>query len=519
MSLNFLKFARTKIISLTLALLGGLAVTLLVSASGPAFAVFPIGYNGAQNTDYPLLDGRNVTAGGSYSTSQDDHDNGITANAGDTVEFIIYYHNGAADAPENTAHNVRVRAILPNVASNSLTVSAAISADNASTVTSSARGGDITVHLNGAPQTLTYISGSTVWYPERSSVGQALPDGIVSDRGVNIGDIRGCWNFAGYVKFRARVGQSAAATLTINKTVATSASGSFVDSVSVNASDLVYFRIITEAQNADASNVIIRDILPSGLIYQNNTTKVNGVAVSDSTGLFGSGYNYGLLPRGGRVEITFAAQTASAEFFNTSQTTTLTNTANARGDNVSTVQDTANVLVYGTVANASFTLSKSAYNQTQGVTAQAVMANPGDVINYTLSYRNTGSITMTNVVIEDDLTDVLKLADVINLGQGQMIGNTIRFPPVSVPPGVAVDKTFQVRVRDVINSTADLTMTNIYGNRVDIQIRPPIVKGVYYAPKTGPKEDMVFILAFLATAAFYIYHKYPRRQANHGINS
>lgn len=510
MDLNFLKFFRTKTAGLSLAVLAGLVVVLSASATGPALDTFPIGYAGAQNTDYPLLDGRNVTTGGGYSTSQADHDNGITASQGDTVEFIVYYHNGAADAPENTANNVRVRATLPSGSSNALTVGASISADNAATVSSSSRGGDMTVNVSGTPQTLTYISGSTVWYPERASVGQALPDGITSGSGVLIGNIRGCWNFSGYVKFRARVGQSASANLTITKTVATSSGGTFADSVTVDPSANVYFRMVTQAVNAGATGVVIRDILPSGLIYQSNSTRVNGNTVSDSTGLFGSGYSYGSLAQGASVEITFTAAAASASFFNTSQSTTLTNTANARGDNVSTVQDTANVVVSGSVAGTSFSLSKSAYNQTQGIAAQSVMANPGDIINYTLTYRNTGAVSISNVVIEDDLFDVLKLADVVNLGEGQMSGNTIRFPAVSVPAGVSVDKTFQVRVRDVASGTTDLTLTNIYGNQVDIQVRPPTVKGTFYAPKTGPKENVVFILALLTTAAFYVYRKYPQ---------
>lgn len=514
MTSKFLKFSGKKTSALSFAVLAGLAVVLSASAAGPVFDTFPIAYSGAQNTDYPLIDGRDVTANGQYSTSQADHDDGITANAGDTLEFIIYYHNGAADAPENTAQNVRARATLSGGTGNSFSVGSSISADNASAVNSSSRGGDMAVKVSGASQTLEYIPGSTVWYPERSATGQSLPDGLFSGSGVSLGNIRGCWNFSGYVKFRLRVGSSAATTptLQITKTVATSANGTFADSVSVEPSSTVYFRVVTRAINANAAGVVIRDLLPSGLIYASNTTKVNGTVVSDSAGFFGSGYSYGALQKDQSVEINFAAQVASASFFSSGQTT-LTNTANARGDNVATVQDTASVAVSGSVAGSSFALSKSAYNQTQGLAAQSVLANAGDVINYILTYRNTGAVTISNAVIEDDLSDILKLADVINTGEGQMSGNTIRFPAVSVPAGVSVDKTFQVRVRDVASGTADLTMTNIYGNQVDIQVRPPTVKGAYIAPKTGPKENVVFFLALLVTAAFYIYRKYPQWKA------
>ena len=141
------------------------------------------------------------------------------------------------------------------------------------------------------------------------------------------------------------------------------------------------------------------------------------------------------------------------------------------------------------------------------------MADAGDIINYTLTYENTGEVTARNVVIEDDISDVLQLADLINDGGGTLIGGTIRFPAITVSPGVSVSKTFQVRVRPVEFGASDLTMTNIYGNQVDVQVRPPLVKGTYIAPKTGPAENVVLILSLLTTAAFYLRRKYPKLKA------
>ncbi|MEK7212186.1 MAG: hypothetical protein AAB686_00730, partial [Patescibacteria group bacterium] len=385
-------------------------------ASGPAFDVFPIAYNGAQNTDYPLLDARNSTQNGSFSTSQSDHDNGVAGSVGDIIEFIVYYHNGAANAAENTARNVRVLANLPSGTSQTQTVSASISADNVTTVNSSSRGGNVTVNISGSAQPLEYVAGSTKWFPSRSTQGQALPDGIVSG-GVTLGDIQGCWEFSGFVKFQVKAGTAQSqATLSIQKSVKNlTNSGNFSTSITANPLDSARFQITVQALSGNVANLIIRDILPSTLTYTSNTAKVNGVSISDSSGLLGSGYNFGTLNQNNTVTVEFDAVLASASYFG-SNTQTVTNTANARGDNVPTVQATANINVSGQVLNSSFQQSKSAYNQTQGVAAQSVQANPGDIINYTLTYQNTGGVNLTNIVITDDLSGILPYADVINAG-------------------------------------------------------------------------------------------------------
>ena len=79
------------------------AVVTTVAAVGPTFNIFPVAYDGSLNTDYPLIDARNVTKNEGWSTSQSDHNAGVNMDPGDTVEFLVYYHNGAPDDPANTA--------------------------------------------------------------------------------------------------------------------------------------------------------------------------------------------------------------------------------------------------------------------------------------------------------------------------------------------------------------------------------------------------------------------------------
>lgn len=161
--------------------------------------------------------------------------------------------------------------------------------------------------------------------------------------------------------------------------------------------------------------------------------------------------------------------------------------------------------------------SKSAYNQTQGQDAQAVYAKSGDTITYSLTYWNQSTASQ-NIAIEDDITDVLYLADLTNNGGAFLNGNILRFPSVAVPANTRLDRSFQVRVKSIAAGTIDNVMSNYYGNGVDIHVgttggsipnkTSPIVKGATYnAPGTGPKENLAVWFALLLTAGVFGYNK------------
>lgn len=503
---------------LTTAALGiaGLVAFAPNASAVVAFNTFPISYSPQTNHDFPMIDARNITAGDSFSASQAEHDAGVAANAGDEIEFEIYYHNSGV--AEEQATNVTIRALLPSGSANTQTVGASISADQSGTVNSSDpfRGGNITVNINGTPQTLQFESGSVQWFPNHSTVSQFLSgaDNLVSASGVNIGTVKGCFDFSGFLTFRARVGSQTVVTqnqdLNISKSVLDVTRGEtvFQNSTTANSGDRVRFQIIFSLSgNASQSNVIVRDIMPANLSFVQGTEQISGVFVGSEFDLFGSGRNLGTLSAGTSETVIYDATVAQAGAFSNSSTF-LTNTANVRSDQVATRQDDATVVVQ-VVAGVQFSLRKTAFNVTQGADATTVAANPGDVISYTLYYKNTGQTTIQNAVIQDDIHDVEELAQVSDQGGAVSVNSSIVYAPIDVPPGVEISRTFQVRVKDasLFPASSDLVMDNVYGNEIRVLVRKPQVQGVVTPPRTGASEWLVLGLAFLATAGYWVYRK------------
>ncbi len=128
--------------------------------------------------------------------------------------------------------------------------------------------------------------------------------------------------------------------LSVNKTGRNLSSGNLNWSsvVSASPSDVLNFAITIQALgNQSATNVIVRDVLPANLTYQNN------LVISGTSGYNYSNYNYGgsdlasgitlaQIPAGQTVTITYQAQVAPAASFSYG-TTTLNNSVSVQNQN------------------------------------------------------------------------------------------------------------------------------------------------------------------------------------------
>lgn len=164
---------------------------------------------------------------------------------------------------------------------------------------------------------------------------------------------------------------------------------------------------------------------------------------------------------------------------------------------------------------------KSASNTTQGLAdANGTTAQPNDVIVYTLFAENKGKEAVKNFVMQENMSDVLDYATVVNL-HGGTIGksNLVKWPSTTIKPGSTLTHKITVRVKNPLptNTPApgdpshfDHIMTNVYGNSVNIKLPSPTpvvitpaVTASENLPNTGPGSGLVIAGAVVILAGYF----------------
>ena len=136
--------------------------------------------------------------------------------------------------------------------------------------------------------------------------------------------------------------QTVYGSLSINKLARDLASGQgFQDGIYVQPSREVEFSIsVTNTGSSQINNLYVSDVLPSGLIYVYNSVTVDGTVMSDN--IVSSGVYVGSILPGQMKTLKFRVRLQDNVYY-TQSLTQMTNTAYARGDNASQVQDTASI--------------------------------------------------------------------------------------------------------------------------------------------------------------------------------
>lgn len=403
----------------------------------PLLNIWPISESGAPCTDFSLLAAKNLTTGGAYVTGN----RTVSATTGQIVQVSLYVHNGVLDYPEDTAHNVRVKATVPG---SSGTMTAEAWADNAERIFSSQKGGNVNISL-GSNQHLEYISGSTKLYDTAGAFQNNLPDGVVSS-GVSIGDMRGCFPFRHFVTFQLKVVSTTTPTptptpkptLTIAKTVSNVTNNTgFHKNVDVKTGDIVSFKlVVSNTGKGDATHVVAKDVLPTGLTNLDNVNLSN-IAL-------------GTIEAGTSKTFTFRAKVTNIDCGKV-----LTNTATAQSNETGPVSDTATVSAADCPPpTTTITLSKT-INAGAGF-AKSVSVNAGSTMNVRLIVTNTGKITANNVVVTDNLPANLPFAGNLKVDGVSTTGSLSGLKIGNIAPGKSVTITF-----DVTTNNCDLTVTNI----------------------------------------------------------
>ena len=460
----------------------------------------------------------------------------------DGKEYVVrmYVHNNAASNLNLTAKDTRAYVVLPTDTATSITVSGKVYASNANPTTV----WDQTTFTskNGEKFNLAYVPGTAKYYntkdgKERSFNLDTTNNDLFTSKGVLLGydkmdgNFPGCNQYSGYLTFHVKAQFAAKPNLEISKEVKILGTDTWSEEVKAKSGDTVRYRIhFVNSGNTTMQNVVIRDILPTGLTYVKGTTQIfntkhpNGVTLSDNI-VTDNGINIGDYASKGGAWIYFNA-TVDKAVSEKCNNTLLRNVVQANGGS-GTKEDTADVLVDGKVCTSGFELDKKVQLKGGSSWSETVKATAGSEIRYRIAFKNTGNTTLENVVIRDTLpagitykagTTMLgekKLADGVVSKDGINIGSVAAGKTVYVYFYATVDKNLdECKAHTLTNTvkgsynkddktaktdTADVTVEGKVCTEPEEPTTPPEL------PKTGAVSILgsTIGLASMATAAGY----------------
>ena len=232
-------------------------------------------------------------------------------------------------------------------------------------------------------------------------------------------------------------------------------------SVEANPGDTLRYTLRYRAGSSNVQNYVFKDDIADILEY------------ADLTDKGGASVNSGIL--------TWAAKTIPAyETEEVSFTVTVKDPFPKTGDFLMTN-------VFGetvTVHLPKITESKTVQVNSGPKTTKA-NARPGDILTYTLTAKNAGDTTVTGYVIEEDISDILEISNIIDLGGGSVdkTAQTISWPPVTIPAGESIEQVFQVEILPP-SDDSDLLLTNIFGNTTEVDV-PEVILSKEVENKTS----------------------------------
>jgi uncharacterized repeat protein (TIGR01451 family) len=106
-------------------------------------------------------------------------------------------------------------------------------------------------------------------------------------------------------------------------------------------------------------------------------------------------------------------------------------------------------------------------------------AKPGDVLRYSLSVKNTGTLLIPGYIISDDISDILEYSTITSFDpdnngkDGSLAGGTISWLPQDIAVGSTITEKFEVTVKASSLwpvTGGNLIMTNTFGEKVDVYL-------------------------------------------------
>lgn len=473
-----------------------IAPALSVSAAGAVF--------NNNSDDLPMLRGANKSKGETaWSTPQ-------SGKAGDTFAGIIFYHNSIKDTP---AENTVVRVNLPaQTTGNKLVIGASISADNFTPVSSTM---DVNLDQNA---TVSIIPGTVQWFPNfrNFSTSTGFLNGqtgneLFGSTGLNLGQIKVCWDYRGFVIFQFKTEKIPAANIVKSKIAKNLATGAEGVDISANPGNEVLYTLTTKNTGDAATNVTVSDDISDILELANFAEASVGGTLSN-----------GILSY---PAVRIAAGETNVRTFKVivknPQPTTATSGKHFDGI-LENIYGNIVLVRIGKIipGQPSLRIEKSVRNVTiseAGFTKEN-QAKPGDTLEYKIFFANSGE-KAENIVISDVLPANVSFvggsAILSRNGVDTVLGDKALFDGVEIGTlNKGQEGTIKFRVRvstgiatgELLTNTATLWFNKATLNdtaRTRIVVTPiPVTPAL---PMTGPSTPILSLL-FTMTSMLSIYY-------------
>lgn len=170
-------------------------------------------------------------------------------------------------------------------------------------------------------------------------------------------------------------------------------------------------------------------------------------------------------------------------------------------------------------ASVCLRFDKTASNKTQGISeADGTTAVSNDEIVYTLSVRNTGNQPVKDFIVEENMTDVLEYADIVDLDGGTKDDkHVVSWPKEDINAKATLSKKITVKIKDPIpqtpvsasdRSSYDMNINNVYyGKAINIKLPQSLGKsvelGTQSLPETGPGTTLLLGFAVTVFAGYF----------------
>jgi len=425
----------------------------------------------------------------------DNYADPISAQNGDKVIFLVYFHNGVEGS---VAHNTKIRVDLPAGETNKVVATSYLWSDETPVINDTIVNGQIvgqtgqTINLTSKAK-IRYVPGSTRMFVNGDQNGKAIPDGINTTNGINIGNINGCWQYSGYLTFQTEIFGNTQVTL--DKAVSHLGSSTWYEQITATPGETVAYRIaVRNDGELTAASILIKDRLATYTSYVNGSTYLYNKSTGATTGqkmsdtLTTTGISLTNIAPGndGVSYLVFKAKVSDSI---PAGTYSLSNVGEVYIGTALQDRDEARIIVEST---STIHLNKTVYDSDTRSWEKIAQGEIGSIESFTVTVTNKGNVVAQNVVVKDILPMFallygdIKLDGVVLtatqkaafLGSGLNIG--------SINCGASKSITFQVKVdgcpplgETLITNTAYSSASGISevtsSAQIRIQMNAPIV--------------------------------------------